>query len=490
MMKKTLFILILCFIHSMGWETLTAQVSPEIRKILNRASAAMEAKDVDGAIEEFKKIIDLDASNAYAFQKLGELNESSGKYKEAIDSYNKYLQLAPNASDVSDIETRRDKLEYKQEKAEKNNAAMAALKSSWKTQQFQAETGKFYFVFDIDEFDGTYRVTLSHLSAFYDPLFVRKTAIAKKEGNTLRFSFSTDQNFNPEQDKAQSLNNLAGTSNIVTQVGGMTGIDMSSLTDLGSAFNLAGTALSMIKADPAYNQSTTYSFNIKIFAPDSLSGYCNFISSKKVSGEAETILQDKLIKVKFVRGAGGGSYTGSGKETLNLPNGDIYEGDFSNGAYNGQGKLISKNGNIYTGGFANSKRDGKGLYRWKNGDEYSGSWAMGIRNGDGIFRFTNGDTYACGFINGKLKTTGKYTSQKGDIFEDLDALVVDKKVDDKPLYDSIRMNMARVLVVAAIEYNTIELKSKAREALSKANIYALPDTEIKNTIERMLSESK
>jgi hypothetical protein len=276
----------------------------------------------------------------------------------------------------------------------------------------------------------------------------------------------------------------------MTQTGSMLGADLTSLTDLSSGLNMVGSALSMIKADPAYSQSTTYSFIIKIFAPDSLSGYCNLVSSKKVSGEAETILQDRLMKVKFVRTSDGGKYTGTSKETITLPNGDVYEGDLSYGSYNGQGKLTSKNGNSYQGGFINSKRHGKGVYRWKNGDEYTGIWTMGVRNGDGVFKFSNGDSYACSFINGKLKDTGKYMSQKGDVLEDLDALAVDKKIDDKPLYDSMRMNMARVLVVAAIEYNSIDLKSKAREALKKARVYSLPDTEIQKTIDRMILENQ
>ena len=49
------------------------------------------------------------------------------------------------------------------------------------------------------------------------------------------------------------------------------------------------------------------------------------------------------------------------------PNNDRYEGDFKDGLFHGQGKLVTRFGH-YEGGFANNLRKGKGTFEWKNGD--------------------------------------------------------------------------------------------------------------------------
>jgi len=45
---------------------------------------------------------------------------------------------------------------------------------------------------------------------------------------------------------------------------------------------------------------------------------------------------------------------------LVYPNGDRYEGDWVNGAKNGQGVLVYMTGDKYTGDWSNDKKDGKG----------------------------------------------------------------------------------------------------------------------------------
>lgn len=75
-----------------------------------------------------------------------------------------------------------------------------------------------------------------------------------------------------------------------------------------------------------------------------------------------------------------GKLNGPGKATF--ANGDLFEGDFRDGVFSGQGKMIYKNLDseyyeeaIYTGGFRNQKREGYGEMVWNVGREvFKGYW--------------------------------------------------------------------------------------------------------------------
>ena len=55
-------------------------------------------------------------------------------------------------------------------------------------------------------------------------------------------------------------------------------------------------------------------------------------------------------------------------------NGDIYEGEFKDGKFNGNGTYKYKNGNIYEGEFKNVYFYGKGIYKYNNGNIYEGEF--------------------------------------------------------------------------------------------------------------------
>ena len=100
-----------------------AEISRDVRKHMLRGEAAMEeAKDTtdyQDAVNEFKKAIKYAPNWGDAWYNLGVAQESAGDYTGAITSFNKYLNLNPQASDRSTIEDRIIKLEYRQEKARK-----------------------------------------------------------------------------------------------------------------------------------------------------------------------------------------------------------------------------------------------------------------------------------------------------------------------------------------------------------------------------------
>ena len=100
---------------------------------------------------------------------------------------------------------------------------------------------------------------------------------------------------------------------------------------------------------------------------------------------------------------------------------DIYEGEWSNGIRNGQGKFTSSDGTICDCMYFNNRRHGYGELRFSNSDLYKGSFIDGQRAGEGEYIFNDGtiekgtflnDTFIQGLItypNGKKK---KYKKKK------------------------------------------------------------------------------
>ena len=54
--------------------------------------------------------------------------------------------------------------------------------------------------------------------------------------------------------------------------------------------------------------------------------------------------------------------------------GSLYEGEYSDGKFHGNGKLSYPSGSLYDGCFVNGQRSGKGHYTWPNGKTYDGDW--------------------------------------------------------------------------------------------------------------------
>ena len=62
------------------------------------------------------------------------------------------------------------------------------------------------------------------------------------------------------------------------------------------------------------------------------------------------------------------------KGILKKKNGDIYEGEWKNGEFNGKGIYKYNNGNKYEGEFKDGNKDGKGIFTNKNGEQIIGLW--------------------------------------------------------------------------------------------------------------------
>mmetsp|Transcript_10679 Transcript_10679/g.11108 ORF Transcript_10679/g.11108 Transcript_10679/m.11108 type:complete len:415 (-) Transcript_10679:30-1274(-) len=131
----------------------------------------------------------------------------------------------------------------------------------------------------------------------------------------------------------------------------------------------------------------------------------------------------------------------SGFHIHKTPDGNIYEGEWSCGKWNGNGKLISNigavtigcwdngvlngygtyifpQGDIYEGEWLNSQWHGKGTLTLINGDKYIGEFRQGIKCGHGTLESSHtGKVYIGEWNNNLWNGNGKLTLNNGDIYE-------------------------------------------------------------------------
>lgn len=111
--------------------SLADERSEEGRRYLIRGIAAIEMakseKELAGAAEQFAKATQIAPELSAAWYNLGSVQAKLGRYKEAMDSYQHYLNLNPKAEDAPKIRDEIIKLEYRMEQA----AKVSALAGTW-----------------------------------------------------------------------------------------------------------------------------------------------------------------------------------------------------------------------------------------------------------------------------------------------------------------------------------------------------------------------
>jgi hypothetical protein len=98
-----------------------------------------------------------------------------------------------------------------------------------------------------------------------------------------------------------------------------------------------------------------------------------------------------------------------GKGRLQRGNGDVYEGEFENALFNGEGVYLWQNKKIkYKGQFRNGLIHGHGVLHNVHG-VYEGEFRKGLMSGMGVMTFYNGDKYSGEFTNSSMTGYGCYT---------------------------------------------------------------------------------
>lgn len=84
------------------------------------------------------------------------------------------------------------------------------------------------------------------------------------------------------------------------------------------------------------------------------------------------------------------------------------------GLRDGHGCLHYRSGNVYTGEWRDGAADGFGEKRYKNGDIYRGNWRAGQRSGRGAYLFVQGHFYDGMYVDDAPEGYGIYTTLRGD----------------------------------------------------------------------------
>ena len=100
------------------------------------------------------------------------------------------------------------------------------------------------------------------------------------------------------------------------------------------------------------------------------------------------------------------------KSEIKVLNQDLYNGEYKDGLYHGQGTYTHSNGDIFEGEWKEGKRH-QGTYTHSNGDIYEGDWKEGKRHGHGTYIESEGDKYVGEWKNEKRNGQGTYTYGKG-----------------------------------------------------------------------------
>lgn len=97
-----------------AWDPLRAEKDIEV------GQHYMHKGDYDAAIDRFQDAIEAKPGYAVPFRYLGEAQEKKGLKKQAIKSYQRYLDLYPHAEDGEKIKKKLEKLSKEVEKEKKN----------------------------------------------------------------------------------------------------------------------------------------------------------------------------------------------------------------------------------------------------------------------------------------------------------------------------------------------------------------------------------
>ncbi len=103
-------------------------------------------------------------------------------------------------------------------------------------------------------------------------------------------------------------------------------------------------------------------------------------------------------------------------DKVQLPDGAVYEGEFKDGLFHGEGKLTWPNGDVYEGEFENGRKHGHGKETFANGDIHEGEYANGMAEGKGHINYTHGGEYTGEFKGGMFHGEGKYIAYGGTIY--------------------------------------------------------------------------
>ena len=104
-----------------------------------------------------------------------------------------------------------------------------------------------------------------------------------------------------------------------------------------------------------------------------------------------------------------------GKGVLGFANGNMYNGQWLNGCFDGYGEYAWSDGRKYKGYFREGKMHGKGEFLWPDGRKFEGEFNMDMAHGHGIVVLGDGRVFEGEFSNDYPKN-GQITECNGDTY--------------------------------------------------------------------------
>jgi len=105
------------------------------------------------------------------------------------------------------------------------------------------------------------------------------------------------------------------------------------------------------------------------------------------------------------------------EKKIMMPDSAIYEGEYKNGLFHGEGTMVWRNGSVYQGGFKNGLFHGVATLKHANGNIYEGKFTDGMGEGKAHYTMTNGSIYVGNFSKGEFNGQGRYEAKNGNIYQ-------------------------------------------------------------------------
>jgi len=122
-------------LFTVGNSAWAQNVSREAQKHMNRGMAAAKManspSEYEDAIRELEQAVSFAPDWPAPYFNLGYVQKEAGKYQDALNNYQKYLELVPNAPDAAQVQAEIDQIEYKLEKVSKAAKIRTYLEGEW-----------------------------------------------------------------------------------------------------------------------------------------------------------------------------------------------------------------------------------------------------------------------------------------------------------------------------------------------------------------------
>jgi len=284
-------------------------INNEVRRLLTRARAAYEIEEYQDALKEYQAVSKLVPDFADIYKAIGDAYEKIGgedNLLKAIENYNQYLSLNPNAEDKASIQEKVFQLEYLFEKVAEKSFILDDFNGIWVSDLVSNKVSKnnmlmetLYrvdqnltpiLIFRISEMGrtGRYRVEILKESDFYQESIIHKiVSIYPDKNNSIRFTFADEARYIPSQSKWEALRWLGGFAGqaIGGIGGGIVNVGVSTFANIGQ------------ENDIPSNTQTVYDFELQ-YKDGALVGYCNVIQGYS-SARASQDTKNDFYEIKF-----------------------------------------------------------------------------------------------------------------------------------------------------------------------------------------------